>query len=122
LTKNFPIHVVCKWLGNSALVAQKHYLQVTEEHFALALEPSAVALQNPVQSQAARKGTGWQDYQNNLDVCEKIPEDTTCGNSLQDAGIPLPGDFVDTDTNAVFCGFHPICVSVSGKCLTDLSL
>ena len=30
LAQTFPIHVVCKWLGNSARVAQKHYLQVTD--------------------------------------------------------------------------------------------
>lgn len=27
----YPLHVVCEWLGNSAQVAHKHYLQVTEE-------------------------------------------------------------------------------------------
>jgi integrase len=29
LAEQFPIHVVCKWLGNSAPVAQRHYLSVT---------------------------------------------------------------------------------------------
>jgi hypothetical protein len=33
LTEKFPLHVVCAWLGNSQLVAAKHYLQVTEDHF-----------------------------------------------------------------------------------------
>lgn len=33
LQNSFPTHVVCKWLGNSAQVAQKHYLKVTAEHF-----------------------------------------------------------------------------------------
>ena len=42
LEENFPTHVVCKWLGNSAAVARKHYLQVTDEHF-----PKAA--QNPAQ-------------------------------------------------------------------------
>jgi integrase len=28
-----PLHVVCKWIGNNAAVAQKHYLQVTEADF-----------------------------------------------------------------------------------------
>ena len=27
------MHVVCAWIGNSAAVAAKHYLQVTDEHF-----------------------------------------------------------------------------------------
>jgi hypothetical protein len=29
----YPIHVVCAWIGNSALVAKKNYLQVTDDHF-----------------------------------------------------------------------------------------
>lgn len=33
LMNDYPIHVVCKWIGNSIQVAVKHYLQVTEEHF-----------------------------------------------------------------------------------------
>ncbi len=33
LASRFPIHVVCQWIGNSAGVAMKHYLQVTENHF-----------------------------------------------------------------------------------------
>ena len=33
LANEFPIHVVCEWIGNSEEVARKHYLQVTEEHF-----------------------------------------------------------------------------------------
>jgi len=45
LTQQFPVHVVCKWIGNSPQVANRHYLQVTEEHF-------AQAVQNPVQHSA----------------------------------------------------------------------
>jgi integrase len=41
LAEAYPIHVVCAWMGNSSLVAQKHYLQVTEEHFAKAAADSA---------------------------------------------------------------------------------
>ena len=32
------MHVVCAWIGNSAAIAQEHYLQVTDEHFAQAIE------------------------------------------------------------------------------------
>ncbi len=42
LTETFPLHVVTTWLGNSQLIAAKHYLQVTDEHF-------AKATQNPTQ-------------------------------------------------------------------------
>ena len=31
LTEHFPMHVVCKWIGNSQPVAAKHYLQLTDD-------------------------------------------------------------------------------------------
>lgn len=47
LTEVYPAHVVCAWLGNSEVVARKHYLQVTEEHFQKAGACSAaLALQS----------------------------------------------------------------------------
>ena len=36
LQREFPIHVVCSWLGNSPQVAQQSYLLVTEDYFAKA--------------------------------------------------------------------------------------
>ena len=36
LAESFPMHVVGEWIGNSQPVAMKHYLQVTDEHFARA--------------------------------------------------------------------------------------
>ena len=36
LTHEDPQHVICRWLGNSQLIAQRHYLQVTDEDFARA--------------------------------------------------------------------------------------
>ena len=50
LAESFPIHVVCAWLGNTQAVARKHYLQVTDEHFAAA---SDIAVQNPVRQPSA---------------------------------------------------------------------
>jgi integrase len=40
LAARFPIHVVCAWIGNSVSVAMKHYLQVTDDHFADAISDS----------------------------------------------------------------------------------
>ena len=37
LAEDFAPHVVCQWIGNSQQVARKHYLQVTDEHFAKAV-------------------------------------------------------------------------------------
>ncbi len=36
LAETYPLHVVTAWLGNSQLIAAKHYLQVTDEHFSKA--------------------------------------------------------------------------------------
>jgi len=33
LTDQYPAHVVCKWIGNSEIVAKEHYLQVTQDKF-----------------------------------------------------------------------------------------
>ncbi|MGD9724021.1 MAG: hypothetical protein AB7O59_21705 [Pirellulales bacterium] len=41
LAESFPMHVVCEWIGNSAAVAAKHYLQVTDEHFEQAAQSEA---------------------------------------------------------------------------------
>jgi site-specific recombinase XerD len=64
LTADFPIHVVCEWIGNSALIAQKHYLQVTEEDFQRAAKSGAIltetALRKGVPQLAALTGTDSQ--------------------------------------------------------------
>jgi hypothetical protein len=36
LQREFPLHLVCSWLGNSPRIAQQSYLLVTEDDFAKA--------------------------------------------------------------------------------------
>ena len=38
LTETFPSHVVTAWLGNSARISEKHYLQVLDSHFDRAVQ------------------------------------------------------------------------------------
>ena len=38
LAEDYPLHVVCSWIGNSEVVAKKHYLQTTDEHFQKAVK------------------------------------------------------------------------------------
>ena len=45
--------MVCDWIGNTEAIASKHYLQVTEDHF-------AKAVQNPAQQPAVLPRTGSQ--------------------------------------------------------------
>jgi len=60
LAQRHPVHVVTAWLGNTPRVALRHYLQVTESDFAIAVQnpvqathDSAQTVQNPVQPTAA---------------------------------------------------------------------
>ncbi|WP_375154915.1 tyrosine-type recombinase/integrase [Stratiformator vulcanicus] len=60
LQEEFPSHVVCSWIGNTQSIAQKHYLQVTEDHFEQAAggaKSGAVDRQNAVQREAAPNRT-----------------------------------------------------------------
>jgi hypothetical protein len=65
LAAEYPLHVVCGWIGNSTIIAAKHYLQITEADFARAAgggaKSGAQAVQNPVQQEAARTGTHPQE-------------------------------------------------------------
>ena len=60
LAERWPEHVVCAWIGNSRVVARKHYLQVTDEHFERAAGVTSSddgVAQNPTQqmSKPSRK-------------------------------------------------------------------
>jgi integrase len=53
LAEKYPIQVVCEWIGNTQTVAAKHYLQVTEDHLARAINTPTVdpkTLHKPVQT------------------------------------------------------------------------
>jgi len=72
LAARFPVHVVGEPLANSKLIAQEHYLRVTESNFAKAQESSAVdAVQNPVQQTAGMRRDGAHE---SLSADEKTPE------------------------------------------------
>jgi len=73
LADQFPQHVVCAWIGNSQIVAAKHYLQVTDDHFAAGAADSAPkkAVRNPVQQPPA---TDESDLQTTNDENEKTPD------------------------------------------------
>ena len=80
LAEDFPIHVVCRWIGNSQPVAAKHYLQLTDDHF-------SKAVRNPVQQPAVLPRTGPQSdlalstqapvLQRDAANCQKVPKGQT---------------------------------------------
>ncbi len=63
LAEEYPMHVVCAWIGNSQAVAAKHYLQVTDDHF-------SKAVHYPVQQAAEPRRTGVNDSN---DAHERTP-------------------------------------------------
>ncbi len=58
LEREFPSHVVCSWLGNTKATADKHYLMVTDDHFAQASQKAA---QNAAQRTAAESREEMQE-------------------------------------------------------------
>ena len=82
----FPLHVVAAWIGNSAPIAAKHYLSVTDADFDKAIgggaESDAPAAQNPTQSGAGTKRqgkTGATQTQMPRDVSHPVAPEVNCG-------------------------------------------
>ena len=67
LVQDHPLHVVTAWIGNSARIAARHYLQVTDADFDRAVyggaSSGAVAVQNPVQQPPVTFGIHSQEKQ-----------------------------------------------------------
>ena len=41
MAADYPLHVVCEWIGNSAAIASQHYLTVTDEDYLRAAQNAA---------------------------------------------------------------------------------
>ncbi len=65
LAEEYPIQVVCAWMGNSRSVAQRHYLQVTDHHFEKATKSAAEALHYPVQTMHNKSKQGVESQPEN---------------------------------------------------------
>jgi integrase len=95
LTEKFPSHVVCAWLGNSRAVAQDHYLQVTDAHFAQAVaEPQnrpKQAAHNPAQSTAVSNGNDRYAIHASNEDRPELPSDTSSSRYLHDMQVTPTG-------------------------------
>lgn len=87
LAEMFPLHVVTAWLGNSQPVALKHYLQVTDTHFAAATAPEKAA-RNP--ARRVRRLTIWQTL-------------------TPSPGLPAPGSDADPILMRFLDAWHRLC-------------
>jgi integrase len=102
LAGQFPIHVVCAWIGNSVLIAKKSYLQIRDEDFDAAVSGD----ENPSQSATRKTTRATQKTTQNIaeqDGREKIVSREFISQVYEDSGLignpPNPSDsrhFVST--------------------------
>ena len=95
LAEQFPLHVVCQWIGSTVAVAAKHYLQVTDEHFARAgqgdaanTESDVKATQIPTSYSAACCGA---QKQKPLTESGVMRSKSDCCDSLRSQKVPRRG-------------------------------
>jgi integrase len=101
LEETHPPHVVNAWIGNSRRVAEKHYLQVTDEHFERATraaksdvtfcQTDELALQNPTQHPAATSRTNPQDTKKARVNQALVRDDASACDTLQNPKAPPRG-------------------------------
>jgi integrase len=77
LVEQFPLHVVTAWLGHGIRVAERHYLQVTDEHFERAAKSGAVALRNAVPQLPAPVHAGPQPSPEGVAGCGSVRVDAS---------------------------------------------
>lgn len=110
LAEEFPMHVVCKWIGNSEPVAAAHYLQLTDEHFERAVNEGPKAAQNAAQK--AHEGTGNGP---NLGTDEDA-ENPEIARDFQ--AIP-EGSAYFTEGKVTGVGLEPTTSGLKGRCSTN---
>lgn len=72
LERQFPLHVVCSWLGNTEAIAKKNYLLVTDSDFEQAIQGNAQCnardAKSNVKSNAAKVGSNPKLSEENLEI------------------------------------------------------
>ena len=81
LAETNPIHVVTAWMGHSQLIAAKHYLQVTDEHYERAAQKAA---QQPAASPRNETHLG-NDGLRFAKTCHSLRDAAIC--TVAEAGI-----------------------------------
>lgn len=96
LAERWPEHVVCKWIGNSRMIARKHYLQLTDGHFEQAIQEQAPAADQGHEKKAAHNPAQYVAESNGMEMeCliaqrEKplyLPSDSVSYGTIQNAGL-----------------------------------
>ena len=74
LSQKFPSHVVVSWLGNSTKIAEKYYLQVTEDHFQQALLPEVKPEADSMNQEGSKQNAKQQAFVDNRTRSQKPSE------------------------------------------------
>ena len=88
LAQSFPLHVVCAWIGNTERIAAKHYLQVTEDYFALAATEGTSGAKSGSAAPSCTDSHEMSQAQSNLDL---VPTGAEECESVQKGRIPPRG-------------------------------
>jgi integrase len=95
LAKIYPIHVVCAWIGNTAQIAAKHYLQVTDEDYKKAVRKAVQdpvqTVQKVVQQASARFGSPSQNLTEYPQSQDRVPVGATAREMMQENPVPPTG-------------------------------
>lgn len=102
LAQTYPIHVVCQWLGNTQLIAERHYLRTTEDDFERAVKPqnptencaanyNAPSMQNAMQQPATVNSANSQESESGLENSDNCELPKKKGDKRQTLLIPLVG-------------------------------
>ena len=85
LVARWPVHVVCAWLGNSALIANRHYLQVTDADFEQATSGAKSGTESGTvtSAQARKEPQSYESYKSESPMfaerCDSLPVGATAG-------------------------------------------
>ncbi len=90
LAAEYPIHVVCAWIGNSPAIAVKHYLQVTEGDFEKAAGDGS-ALQKAQQYGQEPTSTDSQGGRKTPGICDSVPVGASVRDTVQSAEAVIVG-------------------------------
>ncbi len=95
LAAEFPLHVVTEWIGNSSMVALKHYLTVTDDDFARAAKggakSGALEVQKAAQHPPAATCTDSQNKTQALHDVEVMRTEATICEHMQTRLVPRSG-------------------------------
>jgi hypothetical protein len=127
--RRIPSHVVCAWIGNSESVAQKFYLQTTDDHFAKAVQqpdvkitsPQEQTTQNPTQHSVALTRATQQTEKSDDKKTPDLPGFTALCDIVHKYSVPLRGFEHTEESSANDAGVARGDVNSDARSVSDLS-